>query len=193
MCSSCDSSVSGGYRSHMSNSDNSAILGGWSNQLYCTINSFIGGGYNNYIGGCGVSGSSIVGGEGNVITSAKPITPGKYGTPTPDSIWLNDGQGERTLIKSSSNSFSLFATLSSSDPSISPVISDAGLSTYIVQYDINNCELSNSLFTITNGGSGYWYLPNTGYGSGITAPPNPNNIGAAVVISTGYVTDILYR
>ena len=46
---------------------------------------------------------------------------------------------------------------------------------------------------VTNGGSGYWYLPNTGYGSGISAPPNPANIGAAVIISTGYVTDILYR
>ena len=57
-------------------------------------------------------------------------------------------------------------------------------------------EISGGVVTnieVTNGGSGYWYLPNSGYGSGFSAPPNPANVGAAVVISTGYVTDILYR
>ena len=46
---------------------------------------------------------------------------------------------------------------------------------------------------VTNGGSGYWYLPNTGYASGVVNPPPPSGAGAAVVISTGYVLDILYR
>jgi hypothetical protein len=46
--------------------------------------------------------------------------------------------------------------------------------------------------TVTNGGSGYWYLPNAGFGVG-TYPNNPNQTGAAVVISTGYVVDLLYR
>jgi hypothetical protein len=45
---------------------------------------------------------------------------------------------------------------------------------------------------VTNGGSGYWYLPNAGFGAG-TYPNNPNQTGAAVVISTGYVVDLLYR
>jgi hypothetical protein len=45
---------------------------------------------------------------------------------------------------------------------------------------------------VTNGGSGYWYLPNAGMGAGVY-PNNPNQTGAAVLISTGYVVDLLYR
>jgi hypothetical protein len=45
---------------------------------------------------------------------------------------------------------------------------------------------------VTNGGSGYWYLPNAGFGAGIY-PNNPQQTGAAVIISTGYVVDLLYR
>jgi hypothetical protein len=45
---------------------------------------------------------------------------------------------------------------------------------------------------VTNGGSGYWYLPNAGFGIGLY-PTNPTQTGAAVVISTGYVVDLLYR
>ena len=45
---------------------------------------------------------------------------------------------------------------------------------------------------VTNGGSGYWYLPNAGFGIGYY-PTNPSQTGAAVVISTGYVVDLLYR
>jgi len=46
--------------------------------------------------------------------------------------------------------------------------------------------------TVTNGGSGYWYLPNAGFGIGLY-PTNPTETGAAVLISTGYVVDLLYR
>jgi len=46
--------------------------------------------------------------------------------------------------------------------------------------------------TVTNGGSGYWYLPNAGFGAGIY-PVNPQQTGAAVTISTGYVVDLKYR
>lgn len=45
---------------------------------------------------------------------------------------------------------------------------------------------------VTNGGSGYWYLPNAGMGAGLYAN-SPNQTGAAVIISTGYVVDLLYR
>ena len=45
---------------------------------------------------------------------------------------------------------------------------------------------------VTNGGSGYWYLPNAGMGAGVY-PNNPNQTGAAVIISTGYIVDLLYR
>jgi hypothetical protein len=45
---------------------------------------------------------------------------------------------------------------------------------------------------VTNGGSGYWYLPNAGMGTGLY-PNNPQQTGAAVVINTGFVVDLLYR
>ena len=45
---------------------------------------------------------------------------------------------------------------------------------------------------VTNGGSGYWYLPNAGMGAGLY-PNNPQQTGAAVLINTGFVVDILYR
>jgi hypothetical protein len=46
--------------------------------------------------------------------------------------------------------------------------------------------------TVTNGGSGYWYLPNAGSTS-VVSPAPPSTSSAAVVISTGYVVDLLYR
>jgi len=83
------------------------------------------------------------------------ITPGKYGTPTQDDIYLNDGLGERVLLANTSTSFTLFSQLSSSDSSVSPIISDAGTTAYAIKWNINNCELSNDVITLVSGGSGY--------------------------------------
>ena len=46
--------------------------------------------------------------------------------------------------------------------------------------------------TVTNGGSGYWLAPNAGINTPYYPVP-PNNQGAMVVISTGYIVDLLYR
>lgn len=83
------------------------------------------------------------------------ITPGKFGTSSSDNIYLNDGKGVRVLSSNSVSPMSVYAQLSSTDTSVSPVISDAGLSAYTITWNVNNCELSNSLITITNAGSGY--------------------------------------
>ena len=83
------------------------------------------------------------------------IVPGKFATPTQDDIYLSDGQGERILLSNTNSSFTLNAQMISVDDAVSPVISDAGLSTYAIQWNINNCELSNNLITVTNGGSNY--------------------------------------
>ena len=88
-------------------------------------------------------------------TATTNITPGKYGTSASDNIYLNDGQGERKLFANATQTFSLYTQLSSSDSSVSPIISDAGLTTYAITWNINNCPLSNSLITLINGGSGY--------------------------------------
>jgi hypothetical protein len=94
-------------------------------------------------------------------TSSQSITPGKFGTPTQESVYLDDGKGERKLIKSSNNSFSLTATLSTSDPNVSPIISDDGLSLYTVRYLINNMGLSNSVVSVVASGNGYNVLATT--------------------------------
>ena len=85
----------------------------------------------------------------------KTITPGKFGTPTQDDVYLSDGLGKRVLSVNTSTSFSLYSQLQSLDNSVSPMISDAGLSVYSIKWDINNCELSNTLITLVSGGSSY--------------------------------------
>ena len=84
-----------------------------------------------------------------------PINPGKYATPTKDDILLNDGKGERALFANSGSSLSVFAQLSTNDNAVSPIISDAGLTAYTIKWNINDCELSNSLITLATAGSGY--------------------------------------
>jgi hypothetical protein len=88
-------------------------------------------------------------------TTETSVSPGKYGCPTYDDIYLNDSQGERILIANSNSSFVLYASLSSSDDKVSPIISDDGLSLYNVQWRINNLELSNNSVTVLSGGTGY--------------------------------------
>lgn len=89
------------------------------------------------------------------VTSEYLISPGKFGCPTYDDIYLNDGQGERILIANSNTSFTTYASLSSSDDTVSPIISDDGLSLFNIRWNINNMELSNSTVTIIDGGTGY--------------------------------------
>ena len=83
------------------------------------------------------------------------ITPGKYGTAAAKDIYLDDNRGERILLANSVTSFSVYGTLSSTDNAVSPIISDAGLSAYAIQWNINNCPLSNNLVTLTSGGGSY--------------------------------------
>ena len=109
----------------------------------------------------------------------KNITPGKYGTPTYDDIYLNDGLGERVLVANSNTSFSLYAVMNTTDNAVSPMISDDGLGVYTINWSINNLELSNSVITVADGGSGYnvdttsvTITSANGYGSGATAVAN---------------------
>jgi hypothetical protein len=83
------------------------------------------------------------------------VNPGKFGTPTSDDIYLADGKGQRVLMANSNTSFSLYSQLSTTDDAVSPMISDAGLSVYSIKWNINNAELSNSVITLTSGGTGY--------------------------------------
>lgn len=89
------------------------------------------------------------------LDAEKSIIPGKYGAPNFVNENLNDGQGPRMLQANTSNSFTLFATLSSVDDRMSPFISDDGLTLYNIQWSINNLNLSNNNISVISGGSGY--------------------------------------
>ena len=117
------------------------------------------------------------------------VNPGKYGTTMYEHIYLDDNRGERLLIANSETSFSLYGQLSSQDNAVSPVISDAGTSVFTVQYDINNCELSNSLISIVSQGSSYATGNTT---VTISAPTGANAIQAyaSPVIEAGKITSI---
>jgi hypothetical protein len=134
-------------------------------------------------------------------TSPQFITPGKFGTPTPESVYLDDGLGERALLQSSNNSFSLYATLTGTDPDVSPIISDDGVSLYTVRYLINNMELSNSVIGITASGNAYNMgtttvtvsAPDLSTGVQATAGVTANNNGAItscyiITPGSGYIT-----
>lgn len=93
--------------------------------------------------------------QSNTYTSEVNVNPGKYGTTMYEHIYLNDNKGERIIEANSTTSFSLYGYLESRDDAVSPIISDAGTSVFTIQYDINNCPLSNGLISITNNGSDY--------------------------------------
>jgi len=123
---------------------------------------------------------------------AASVTPGKFGTPTYDDIYLNDGLGQRVLDANSNTSFSLFATMSSVNDAVSPVISDDGLSVYSITWNINNLGLSNNVITVASGGTGYnaqtvsvTVNSTDGYGTGATAVANV--VGG--VIDNVYITN----
>jgi len=117
------------------------------------------------------------------------INPGKFGTPTNDDIYLSDGQGERILLANSDTSFSLYSKLSSSDNSVSPMISDAGLSVYGIKWNINNGQLSNSVVTLISGGSGYTAGLTT---ATVSAPTGLGGVQAqaGVTIVGGVITSV---
>jgi len=94
--------------------------------------------------------------NGNLPYGSFSINPGKYGVPTPENIYYNDGKGERILLTTSNNSFQLTATLSSTDPNLSPIISDDGVTLYNIEYIINNMGIQNNVIALVNSGSGYY-------------------------------------
>lgn len=120
------------------------------------------------------------------------VTPGKYGTPTYDDIYLSDGLGSRILLANSNTSFSLYANMTTVDDAVSPMISDDGLSVYTIKWNINNLGMSNSMISVSNGGSGYnvnttsvIISPTDGFGSGAVAAANVAN----GVIQNIYITN----
>lgn len=116
------------------------------------------------------------------LTNEMNITPGKYGCATYDDIYLNDGRGERVLLANSNTSFYVYATLNSQDNRVSPIISDDALSLYNVRWDINNLELSNTIVTIVDGGTGY------NVNSTIVTVSSPDELTGSQAFATANIT-----
>jgi hypothetical protein len=57
----------------------------------------------------------------------------------------------------------------------------------------NEQDGSVTAINVINGGSGYWIVPNQGIMGPQGVPVSPQNQGAMVAISTGYVENLLYR
>ncbi|CAB4221979.1 Domain of unknown function DUF4815 [uncultured Caudovirales phage] len=89
------------------------------------------------------------------VTPPVSVTPGRYGMPTAEDIHLDDGLGQRVLLEDRDNSFQLFATLSSTDKYVSPIIADDGVSIFDIVYFINNLGISSEKISIVSGGTGY--------------------------------------
>ena len=89
------------------------------------------------------------------LTGEASIVPGKFGSPTYDDLYLSDNRGIRILDANSNSSFTMYATLTSSDDAVTPMLCDDGMSLYNIRWNINNLELSNNIITISDGGTGY--------------------------------------
>lgn len=81
----------------------------------------------------------------------KDVNPGKFGTTMEDHLYMDDGKGARVINANTSNSFVMTATMSTSDPYVSPVLSDDGTSVFIIKNIINDMSLANSDITVTSG------------------------------------------
>jgi hypothetical protein len=144
--------------------------------------------------------NSTLASSGLIDGSAKTINPGKFGTAMMDDIYLSDGKGERILMADSTSSFNLYATLTSTDDAVSPIVSDAGLTVHTIKWNINNGELSNNLISVTSGGSSYnascTYVTISSSDNGTTAVAVPVIVGGVVTAinltsngaGSGYIT-----
>lgn len=133
--------------------------------------------------------------DGNVPAGEKDAFPGKFGSPTPDNIEFDDGQGQRVLLKNVPHSFSMYATLRSNDPNLSPIISDDGTTMYNIRYIINNMNIQNTVIALVDSGAGYTdagnvyatiTAPDVGTDSAAIGVTVANN-GTADVVSQVYV------
>ena len=90
-----------------------------------------------------------------LFDTEKSIVPGRLGAPNYVNENLGDGQGPRVLQANNSNAFILYANMSTSDNTTTPIISDDGTSLFNVQWITNNLPLSNNQITLNYGGLNY--------------------------------------
>ena len=109
-----------------------------------------------------------------------------YPTPSPASAYAICDDGVVTSIIMNNNGTGYLA-----QPHVNIVGTGAGARAEAVW---NSATGAVSAINVIDGGSGYWRVPNAMIsGSGGQYPVAPQNQGAAVIISTGYVENLLYR
>jgi hypothetical protein len=109
-----------------------------------------------------------------------------YPTPSPASAYAICTNGVVTSIIMNNNGTGYLA-----QPHVNIVGTGAGARAEAVW---NPATGAVSAINVIDGGSGYWRVPNAMIsGSGGQYPVAPQNQGAAVIISTGYVENLLYR
>jgi hypothetical protein len=77
--------------------------------------------------------------------------------------------------------------METSDDRVSPIISDDGANIYVVKNIINNMPISNSIITITGGGTGYLSGANGQLSGNITVSAPDESDGVQAIVE-GYVT-----
>jgi hypothetical protein len=109
-----------------------------------------------------------------------------YPTPSPASAYAICNDGVVTSIIMNNNGTGYLAP-----PKVNIVGTGAGARAEAVW---NPATGAVTAINVIDGGSGYWRVPNAMIsGSGGQYPVAPQNQGAAVIISTGYVENLLYR
>lgn len=131
--------------------------------------------------------SLVYNGGSPTLSDAVSVTPGKYGCPTPDNISLDDGQGERYLDSNTTDSFTLYASMSSKDDAVSPIISDDGVSLFNIRYSINDMGIGNNVISLVNSGSNYNAQTTT---VSISSPEYGSKPVLGVTITNGEVTSV---
>jgi hypothetical protein len=130
-----------------------------------------------------------------LFDTEKSIVPGRLAAPNYENMILADGQGPRVLQANNSNSFTLFANISTTDNSVTPIISDDGITLFNIQSLINNLPLSNNQITVAYGGGGSVnpYLQSTTTAQ-VSAPDVAGGVQATanVIITNGQVSSVYF-
>lgn len=106
--------------------------------------------------------------------------------------YFDDVLGRRVFRSGTNGSMQVYATMTTSDPWVSPGIDiSAGLSVFGIEHSINNGELSNLSLILTNGGSGYLTTDNSNITISITGGGGSGAQAQVNAISNGVVQDII--
>jgi hypothetical protein len=106
--------------------------------------------------------------------------------------YFDDQMGRRFLRSGSNASFSVYASMTTTNQWVSPAIDISnGLSVFGIEYIINNGELNNTNIIITNGGTGYLATDNANITLSITGGGGSGAQAQVNSISNGVVTDIV--